>query len=218
LSVNGFQEEAKGMNRRRFIALIGAAVPGLWFDGTGLIQLPKRMVILISGRCSFCGKAAGQVFGLAGVTRRSTRVCNECIDLCLEILSDDLHFAPPPTPRHAPSMFGYPEDAPHPPPPLPPAVEHYATTEGLEAFDFELIGVTRDARAPQSRAELEAFIEEWRMFLDQPETSRPRRDKELLCSFCDQKQHEVKKLIAGPRVFICDVCIGDAAALISIHS
>ncbi len=29
----------------------------------------------------------------------------------------------------------------------------------------------------------------------------------LLCSFCDKSQHEVKKLIAGPSVFICDECI-----------
>lgn len=29
----------------------------------------------------------------------------------------------------------------------------------------------------------------------------------LLCSFCDKNQHEVKKLIAGPSVFICDECI-----------
>ena len=31
--------------------------------------------------------------------------------------------------------------------------------------------------------------------------------KELMCSFCSKKQHEVKKLIAGPAVFICDECI-----------
>lgn len=31
--------------------------------------------------------------------------------------------------------------------------------------------------------------------------------KELVCSFCSKKQHEVKKLIAGPAVFICDECI-----------
>ncbi|HJD55431.1 MAG TPA: ATP-dependent Clp protease ATP-binding subunit ClpX [Rickettsia endosymbiont of Pyrocoelia pectoralis] len=30
---------------------------------------------------------------------------------------------------------------------------------------------------------------------------------ELVCSFCSKKQHEVKKLIAGPAVFICDECI-----------
>src|SRR4029079_6131646 len=32
-------------------------------------------------------------------------------------------------------------------------------------------------------------------------------DKLLYCSFCDKSQHEVRKLIAGPSVFICDECI-----------
>ena len=32
-------------------------------------------------------------------------------------------------------------------------------------------------------------------------------DKPLFCSFCGKNQHEVKKLIAGPNVFICDECI-----------
>ncbi|QWD60996.1 ATP-dependent Clp protease ATP-binding subunit ClpX [Polynucleobacter sp. MWH-UH35A] len=32
-------------------------------------------------------------------------------------------------------------------------------------------------------------------------------DKILYCSFCGKSQHEVKKLIAGPSVFICDECI-----------
>ena len=32
-------------------------------------------------------------------------------------------------------------------------------------------------------------------------------EKTLHCSFCGKSQHEVKKLIAGPSVFICDECI-----------
>ena len=32
-------------------------------------------------------------------------------------------------------------------------------------------------------------------------------DKLLYCSFCGKSQHEVRKLIAGPSVFICDECI-----------
>ena len=32
-------------------------------------------------------------------------------------------------------------------------------------------------------------------------------EKNLFCSFCGKSQHEVKKLIAGPSVFICDECI-----------
>ncbi|MDQ7010739.1 MAG: ATP-dependent Clp protease ATP-binding subunit ClpX, partial [Mariprofundaceae bacterium] len=32
-------------------------------------------------------------------------------------------------------------------------------------------------------------------------------DSTLYCSFCGKSQHDVKKLIAGPTVFICDECI-----------
>ena len=32
-------------------------------------------------------------------------------------------------------------------------------------------------------------------------------DKHLFCSFCGKSQHEVRKLIAGPQVYICDECI-----------
>jgi ATP-dependent Clp protease ATP-binding subunit ClpX len=32
-------------------------------------------------------------------------------------------------------------------------------------------------------------------------------DANLACSFCGKSQREVKKLIAGPTVYICDECI-----------
>ena len=32
-------------------------------------------------------------------------------------------------------------------------------------------------------------------------------NKILYCSFCGKSQHEVRKLIAGPSVFICDECV-----------
>src|SRR3989339_373831 len=32
-------------------------------------------------------------------------------------------------------------------------------------------------------------------------------NKTLHCSFCGKSQHEVKKLIAGPSVFVCNECI-----------
>jgi ATP-dependent Clp protease ATP-binding subunit ClpX len=35
-----------------------------------------------------------------------------------------------------------------------------------------------------------------------------KRDGSLTCSFCGKSQKEVKKLIAGPTVYICDECIG----------
>lgn len=39
-------------------------------------------------------------------------------------------------------------------------------------------------------------------------TDRTEKPERLLyCSFCGKSQHEVKKLIAGPSVFICDECV-----------
>ncbi len=38
-------------------------------------------------------------------------------------------------------------------------------------------------------------------------TKKSGGDKLMYCSFCGKSQHEVKKLIAGPSVFICDECI-----------
>ena len=34
-----------------------------------------------------------------------------------------------------------------------------------------------------------------------------KSDRGLHCSFCGKNQHEVKKLIAGPSVFVCDECV-----------
>jgi ClpX C4-type zinc finger protein len=186
------------MNRRNFLALIGAAVPGVWFNSVGLIQLPRKMVISLSGRCSFCGKEAKDVFGLAGVISRPTRICNECIDICFEIMIDDiLVMAVPPHPSVS--------------------IERSESTISVEYDPDELIP---NVKAPQTKAEMKSFIDQLHRLLDQSITDRhpPKKSDELLCSFCDLGKSEVKKLIAGPQSYICDLCIGDAAALLSMHS
>jgi hypothetical protein len=38
-------------------------------------------------------------------------------------------------------------------------------------------------------------------------SSGPDSRNTLYCSFCGKSQHEVRKLIAGPTVFICDECV-----------
>ncbi|ADE12032.1 ATP-dependent Clp protease ATP-binding subunit ClpX [Sideroxydans lithotrophicus] len=38
-------------------------------------------------------------------------------------------------------------------------------------------------------------------------SDKNKGDKLLYCSFCGKSQHEVRKLIAGPSVFVCDECI-----------
>ena len=42
---------------------------------------------------------------------------------------------------------------------------------------------------------------------DETTTSGDDGGKLLYCSFCGKSQHEVRKLIAGPSVFICDECV-----------
>jgi ATP-dependent Clp protease ATP-binding subunit ClpX len=38
-------------------------------------------------------------------------------------------------------------------------------------------------------------------------TDTENKEKQLFCSFCGKNQSEVKKLIAGPSVYICDECV-----------
>ena len=40
-----------------------------------------------------------------------------------------------------------------------------------------------------------------------PMPKSPETNEQLLCSFCGKSQRQVKKLIAGPGVYICDECI-----------
>ncbi|SEC24956.1 ClpX C4-type zinc finger [Rhizobiales bacterium GAS191] len=39
----------------------------------------------------------------------------------------------------------------------------------------------------------------------------------LACSFCGLPDSEVKRLIAGPKVFICDACIGACNEILARH-
>ena len=53
-------------------------------------------------------------------------------------------------------------------------------------------------KQPAGRSETEGVIP-----LARPTDS----NEQLLCSFCGKSQRQVKKLIAGPGVYICDECI-----------
>ena len=37
----------------------------------------------------------------------------------------------------------------------------------------------------------------------------------LACSFCGKRAAEVSKLVAGPKVFICDACVAEASRIMS---
>ncbi|PHS72163.1 MAG: ATP-dependent Clp protease ATP-binding subunit ClpX [Cycloclasticus sp.] len=42
---------------------------------------------------------------------------------------------------------------------------------------------------------------------DKNDNDNENDSKILICSFCGKNQHEVRKLIAGPSVFVCDECV-----------
>ncbi len=77
-------------------------------------------------------------------------------------------------------------------------------------FD-ELLKQSRvDAELEKLRA---AVSSELQSELDRSRSSR-REFSPLFCSFCDRSQLDVAKLVAGPKVYICEVCIGDVAGIL----
>ncbi len=42
---------------------------------------------------------------------------------------------------------------------------------------------------------------------DDKQSKSDENGKLLYCSFCGKSQHEVRKLIAGPNVYVCDICV-----------
>jgi hypothetical protein len=45
--------------------------------------------------------------------------------------------------------------------------------------------------------------------------SAKRSKPTLFCSFCRKSEHQVKALISGPGVFICDACVGLCSGIIA---
>jgi ATP-dependent Clp protease ATP-binding subunit ClpX len=44
------------------------------------------------------------------------------------------------------------------------------------------------------------------------------KKKQLRCSFCGKRETEVSKLVAGPRVYICDECVALASRIMEDNS
>jgi ATP-dependent protease Clp ATPase subunit len=41
------------------------------------------------------------------------------------------------------------------------------------------------------------------------------RSKALACSFCGKSAAQVSKLVAGPKVYICDACVAEASRIMN---
>ena len=49
--------------------------------------------------------------------------------------------------------------------------------------------------------------------------TKPSTDKKLLrCSICSKNQEQVRALVAGPHVFICDECVTICVAYVPLRS
>lgn len=81
-----------------------------------------------------------------------------------------------------------------------------------ERFHDELAGILHTLAAEREAARKEMLLDDLRRSFD----AAPRTPlREFHCSFCDASRSEVAKLISGPRVFICETCIGDAAGVVA---
>jgi hypothetical protein len=160
-----------------------AAVSGLWLKPSGLTTLARNVVVSLSGACSFCGKSIDAVHAMARSVGTPVRICNECVALCLDILRDGGV-----TPGDAPAD--------------PDARMDHLIRDLIKLRDLESGAYAR---------ELDEMIKDLRARLDgDPEPPRSRLG-DLACSMCNASHRDVRKLIAGPTVYICDTCIGEAA-------
>jgi ATP-dependent protease Clp ATPase subunit len=173
------------LGRRRFLFLMGSTASGLWLAGTGLLSLQRRFVLALGGACSFCGRDGTEIRALAGITGRGHRICDGCIGLCFDILGEE------------PAIVVEDADARCPPP---------IASEPTDDLDDLLRGLEG------SQIDLDVAMAEVRRRLD---GEARRHQTDFCCSFCDARRRDVPKLISGPRVFICDACVGDAAGIVS---
>jgi len=74
----------------------------------------------------------------------------------------------------------------------------------MRIFGFE---ITKDKKDEQ--LEIPSFLRNQKEGLRNQEEDHDKKEKSSTsyCSFCGKSQHEVLKLIAGPKVCICDECV-----------
>lgn len=73
--------------RRGFLWLSGASGAGFCL-ATAVPDVRRApMRIRLTGACSFCGQRLGEVFAIFGVSGREERICDECLGMCLDVIS-----------------------------------------------------------------------------------------------------------------------------------
>jgi len=142
---------------------------------------------MASKACSFCGKSEREVERLLAGTA-PVYICNECLDLCNDILAEESSGSKP---ARSPV-----DDVP----PWEPTEDELAELQrigkelGAEAWAVPVI----DGKLDVSQASPVTRVDSGR---------GKKRESNLRCSFCGKSDAKVRKLIAGPAVYVCDECI-----------
>jgi hypothetical protein len=79
-----------------------------------------------------------------------------------------------------------------------------------ELFQQRVGDMLQRVAAERESASREALMDDLRRSLHPYESLDTLR-----CSFCDAHRVDVTRMIAGPRVYICDTCVGEATAVVS---
>jgi hypothetical protein len=148
------------------------------------------MVLQVAGTCSFCGKDPREVFGIAGVVGEDTRICDECIGLCVDILAEQLEE------QEKARLAATKPDSARP-------------STGDDELDrlMRSAGTSPDVDPREVIQRIQARLA--------PDPGARHIGNLGHCSFCDRSRRDVRKLITGPRVFICEDCTGDAGGLLA---
>jgi hypothetical protein len=89
--------------------------------------------------------------------------------------------------------------------------------KAVEVTHSECLELIAKAFGCESWNVLSASIEATRSPEPDRRPAGPVSKKALSCSFCGKTQYEVKELIAGPSVFVCDECIWLCNDIIDVH-
>jgi hypothetical protein len=81
-------------------------------------------------------------------------------------------------------------------------VNEHGTEAAVELREEHHYPDEEEGEAPSDEAAFRVWVEHWIGEVHSESLFS------ISCSFCGKKQHEVKKLIAGPKTYICNECIG----------
>ena len=168
--------------------------------------------------CTFCHKAHLEVSKITTSSDGNYHICDECIELCEELVNEGLGKVEEDTADHTEDQKSVEQES------NPAEPEHKIEKPGELRCSFcghyqsqvkKLIAGPGVYICDECTELCEEIIEEelGRVGKDTAEHTHAEpgqqtpKPGELRCSFCGHYQSQVKKLVAGPEVYVCDECI-----------